>query len=69
MSIGKGLANPTALLLSSIMMLRFVRCPNPVDLFNQNRTHRHMSLNEYADKIERAALTVRCTYRRKATRN
>jgi isocitrate dehydrogenase (NAD+) len=33
---GKGLANPTALLLSSMMMLR------------------HMSLNEYADKIERA---------------
>ena len=33
---GKGLANPTALLLSSIMMLR------------------HMNLNEYADRIERA---------------
>ena len=33
---GKGLANPTALLLSSMMMLR------------------HMNLNEYADKIERA---------------
>lgn len=33
---GKGLANPTALLLSSMMMLR------------------HMSLNEYADKIESA---------------
>ena len=37
---GKGLANPTALLLSSIMMLR------------------HMSLHEYADKIERAIFTV-----------
>ncbi|KAJ3553286.1 hypothetical protein NM688_g3700 [Phlebia brevispora] len=35
---GKGLANPTALLLSSLMMLR------------------HMNLNEYADKIEKAAL-------------
>ncbi|KAK3502628.1 isocitrate dehydrogenase subunit 2 mitochondrial precursor [Neurospora crassa] len=34
---GKGLANPTALLLSSMMMLR------------------HMGLNEYADKIEKAA--------------
>jgi len=37
---GKGLANPTALLLSSIMMLR------------------HMSLNEYADKIENAIFKV-----------
>ncbi|EAU84831.1 isocitrate dehydrogenase [Coprinopsis cinerea okayama7 len=37
---GKGLANPTALLLSSLMMLR------------------HMNLNEYADKIEKAALTT-----------
>ncbi|KAL4075814.1 hypothetical protein J3A83DRAFT_4370048 [Scleroderma citrinum] len=35
---GKGLANPTALLLSSLMMLR------------------HMNLNEYATKIERATL-------------
>ncbi|KAL2171998.1 hypothetical protein VTG60DRAFT_735 [Thermothelomyces hinnuleus] len=33
---GKGLANPTALLLSSLMMLR------------------HMGLNEYADRIEKA---------------
>ena len=33
---GKNLANPTALLLSSIMMLR------------------HMSLNDYANKIENA---------------
>jgi len=37
---GKGLANPTALLLSSMMMLR------------------HMNLNEYADKIEKATLTT-----------
>ncbi|KAJ8481757.1 hypothetical protein ONZ51_g5772 [Trametes cubensis] len=37
---GKGLANPTALLLSSIMMLR------------------HMNLNEYATKIENAALST-----------
>jgi len=37
---GKGLANPTALLLSSLMMLR------------------HMSLFDYATKIEKAALTV-----------
>jgi isocitrate dehydrogenase (NAD+) len=33
---GQGKANPTALLLSSIMMLR------------------HMSLNDYADRIEKA---------------
>ncbi|KAI3612206.1 isocitrate nad-dependent [Moniliophthora roreri] len=37
---GKGLANPTALLLSSMMMLR------------------HMNLNTYADKIEKAALST-----------
>ncbi|KAJ7498866.1 hypothetical protein FB451DRAFT_1203260 [Mycena latifolia] len=37
---GKGLANPTALLLSSLMMLR------------------HMNLFDYADKIEKAALTT-----------
>ncbi|RDB22684.1 Isocitrate dehydrogenase [NAD] subunit 2, mitochondrial [Hypsizygus marmoreus] len=37
---GKGLANPTALLLSSLMMLR------------------HMNLYDYADKIEKAALTT-----------
>jgi isocitrate dehydrogenase (NAD+) len=37
---GKGLANPTALLLSSMMMLR------------------HMNLNEYANKIETAALST-----------
>ncbi|THV08493.1 hypothetical protein K435DRAFT_740621 [Dendrothele bispora CBS 962.96] len=37
---GKGLANPTALLLSSMMMLR------------------HMNLSEYAQKIEKAALTT-----------
>ncbi|KAK4161292.1 putative isocitrate dehydrogenase [NAD] subunit 2 [Cladorrhinum sp. PSN259] len=37
---GKGLANPTALLLSSMMMLR------------------HMSLNEYADRIEKAAFAT-----------
>ncbi|KAF8826797.1 hypothetical protein HHX47_DHR5000741 [Lentinula edodes] len=40
MSPGKGLANPTALLLSSLMMLR------------------HMNLDEYAAKIEKAALTT-----------
>ncbi|KAJ7179086.1 mitochondrial NAD-dependent isocitrate dehydrogenase subunit 2 precursor [Mycena filopes] len=37
---GKGLANPTALLLSSLMMLR------------------HMNLFDYAEKIEKAALTT-----------
>jgi isocitrate dehydrogenase (NAD+) len=37
---GKGLANPTALLLSSMMMLR------------------HMGLNEYADRIEKAAFAT-----------
>ncbi|EJT50390.1 isocitrate dehydrogenase [Trichosporon asahii var. asahii CBS 2479] len=37
---GKGLANPTALLLSSLMMLR------------------HMGLNDYANKIETAALST-----------
>jgi len=41
--LGKGLANPTALLLSSLMMLR------------------HMNLNEHADKIEKATLSV-CLY-------
>jgi len=41
--LGKGLANPTALLLSSLMMLR------------------HMNLNEHADRIEKAALSV-CLY-------
>ena len=38
--LGKGLANPTALLLSSLMMLR------------------HMNLNEQANKIEKATLSV-----------
>lgn len=37
---GKGLANPTALLLSSLMMLR------------------HMGLNDYANQIEKAALST-----------
>jgi len=37
---GKGLANPTALLLSSLMMLR------------------HMELNEFADKIEKATFAT-----------
>ncbi|KAK3936771.1 isocitrate dehydrogenase [NAD] subunit 2, mitochondrial [Diplogelasinospora grovesii] len=37
---GKGLANPTALLLSSMMMLR------------------HMGLNDYADRIEKAAFAT-----------
>jgi len=37
---GKGLANPTALLLSSMMMLR------------------HMSLDSYADRIEKAAFAA-----------
>ncbi|KAJ4300283.1 NAD-dependent isocitrate dehydrogenase [Collariella sp. IMI 366227] len=37
---GKGLANPTALLLSSMMMLR------------------HMELNQYADRIEKAAFAT-----------
>lgn len=41
--LGKGLANPTALLLSSLMMMR------------------HMNLNEHADKIEKATLSV-CLY-------
>ena len=39
--LGMGLANPTALLLSSLMMLR------------------HMNLNEHADRIEKATLSVR----------
>jgi hypothetical protein len=42
-SLGKGLANPTALLLSSLMMLR------------------HMNLNEHADRIGKATLSV-CVY-------
>ncbi|CAH6718453.1 3-isopropylmalate dehydrogenase [[Candida] jaroonii] len=37
---GKGLANPTALLLSSVMMLR------------------HMGLNDFADKIDKAVKTT-----------
>lgn len=37
---GKDLANPTALLLSAVMMLR------------------HMQLDEFADKIEKACLDV-----------
>ncbi|KAG5638204.1 NAD-dependent isocitrate dehydrogenase [Sphagnurus paluster] len=44
---GKGLANPTALLLSSLMMLR-----------NQTAIDRHMNLYEHADKIEKAALST-----------
>ncbi|PPQ94047.1 hypothetical protein CVT25_009895 [Psilocybe cyanescens] len=46
---GKGLANPTALLLSSIMMLRHVVT---IDMLL------HMRLYDYADKIEKAALTT-----------
>ncbi len=60
---GKGLANPTALLLSSLMMLRYVLqlrvCTSPQTLF------RHMNLNDYADKIEKAALTVRFAFCRR----
>uniref|UniRef100_A0A0W0FJU9 Isocitrate dehydrogenase [NAD] subunit 2, mitochondrial n=1 Tax=Moniliophthora roreri TaxID=221103 RepID=A0A0W0FJU9_MONRR len=42
--VRKGLANPTALLLSSMMMLRYIWS--------------HMNLNTYADKIEKAALST-----------
>lgn len=57
-SAGKGLANPTALLLSSLMMLRSVRTL----LFNITQLItpiRHMNLHDHANRIERAALTVR----------
>jgi isocitrate dehydrogenase (NAD+) len=51
---GKGLANPTALLLSSLMMLRWVN----TDTSEMLLTSRHMSLYDYADKIEKATLSV-----------
>lgn len=54
---GKGLANPTALLLSSIMMLRFVNLVM-IDLGPTDMIYRHMNLGEYASRIEKAALTV-----------
>ena len=57
-SAGKGLANPTALLLSSLMMLRSVHAV----LFNISTQLimpiRHMKLYDHANRIERAALTV-----------
>lgn len=55
--LGKGLANPTALLLSSLMMLRYVSCE--LHRATSDDPLSHMNLNEYADKIEKAALTVR----------
>lgn len=48
---GKGLANPTALLMSSIMMLR------------------HMGLNEYAKKIEKATLETLASGKENITRD
>lgn len=58
-SAGKGLANPTALLLSSLMMLRSVHAV----LFNISTQLimpiRHMKLYDHANRIEKAALTVR----------
>jgi len=54
---GKGLANPTALLLSSLMMLRYmIYCHvQSQDTYSYSR---HMNLFDYATKIEKAALTV-----------
>jgi len=54
--IGKGLANPTALLLSSLMMLRYVKTTARGDGYVM--FCRHMNLNSYADLIEKAALEV-----------
>lgn len=54
---GKGLANPTALLLSSLMMLRCVT-QRIVLFLKAHHLFRHMNLNEYANNIEKAALTV-----------
>jgi hypothetical protein len=56
---GKGLANPTALLLSSLMMLRWIVLAWGCNLNSSAVYFRHMNLNPYADKIEKAALTVR----------
>jgi isocitrate dehydrogenase (NAD+) len=53
----KGLANPTALLLSSLMMLRYGATCH-VQHQNAYWYFRHMNLFDYASKIERAALTV-----------
>ncbi|KAH7914174.1 mitochondrial NAD-dependent isocitrate dehydrogenase subunit 2 precursor [Hygrophoropsis aurantiaca] len=57
---GKGLANPTALLLSSLMMLRYVNVQNFA--CNSEVTgcspYRHMDLNEHAVKIEDATLST-----------
>lgn len=58
-SAGKGLANPTALLLSSLMMLRSVDVVL-LNILTQLMTPiRHMNLYDYASRIEQAALTVR----------
>ena len=56
---GKGLANPTALLLSSLMMLRYILFNAAVVICKYICSFRHMGMYEYADKIEKAALTVR----------
>lgn len=56
-SAGKGLANPTALLLSSLMMLRYVRLERGLSRLIRCRC-RHMNLNEHAARIERATLDV-----------
>jgi hypothetical protein len=53
---GKGLANPTALLLSSLMMLRYVL--SGMSIPGLTPSTRHMNLYEHAAKIEKAALEV-----------
>ena len=60
MVAGKGLANPTALLLSSLMMLRYVLTLHGyvLDASFFLLFLRHMNLDSYAAKIEKAALSV-----------
>jgi len=55
---GKGLANPTALLLSSLMMLRYAYLASLIDAQTLIRMSRHMNLYDFADKIEKAALST-----------
>lgn len=56
---GKGLANPTALLLSSLMMLRWAGSASRTAFDANSDTLRHMNLFDIADNIEKAALAVR----------
>lgn len=62
---GQGKANPTALLLSSLMMLRYVTFPQincvqrrAIDCLSADGEHRHMGLMDIADNIEKATLNT-----------